>query len=449
LSGRLENRAGWALLAVMGLVVAVNIPILGSAPWPFHPPAVHPHGILGRLVRAAGRHWDFGTIRLPVVLAGVAVALASLVAIRLRPERARAMLVLAALVCVLVLVPPVLLQAGLRQATAPWYFVNDSTYQIELGGDLIRHGHNPYGHDYTGSGLSRFYPAVGLHAAGEKVALRHFAYFPGTPLTAAVWRVLPAPLDDYRFFVLLATLACFGAVLLFRAPAAWRLGAAVLIVANPIAARAPWFGTADAPSLFCLVLAFALVTRSRMIWAAVSLALAVLLKQFALIAVPFVALMIAARAPRAVVRRAALVFVAIVAIGILPFLVADPGAFWGDTISYGARTYRIIGYGLSDIFLHLNLVDNRYGSYPFLPIALVTWLPATLWLLWNQRRSGMLWLGAAGFAVSMFLLLFISRVFQTAYLIWPFTGLVVAVLIAAGERETRLGVAEPPGLETA
>jgi len=430
----------WALLALMGVVVAVNIPILGSAPWTFHPPAVHPHGILGPLVRAADRHWDFGTIRLPAVLAGVAVALAALVAVRLRPERTRAVLVLAVVVCLLVIVPPVLLQAGLRQATAPWYFVNDSTYQIELGGDLIRHGHDPYGHDYANSGLSRFYPAAGMHSEREQVALRHFAYFPGTPVTAAAWRVLPAPLDDYRFFVLLATLACFGAVLLFRAPAAWRLGAAVLIVANPIAVRAPWFGTADAPSLLCLLLAFALVTRGRMVWAAVSLALAVLLKQFALIAVPFVALMIVARAPRAVVRRAALVFAAIVAIGILPFLVADPGAFWGDTISYGARTYRIIGYGLSDVFLNLNLVDNRYGSYPFLPIAVLTWLPATLWLLWNQRRSGRLWLGAAGFAISMFLLLFISRVFQTSYLIWPLTGLVVAALIAAGERGGELDV---------
>ena len=58
----------------------------------------------------------------------------------------------------------------------------------------------------------------------KQVALHHFAYFPGTALTAAVWTVLPEPLSDYRFFVLLFTLgrdrrrpACS------RARSSWRL----------------------------------------------------------------------------------------------------------------------------------------------------------------------------------------------------------------------------------
>ncbi len=64
-----------------------------------------------------------------------------------------------------------------------------------------------------------------------------------------------------------------------------------LLVCNPIAVRSAWFGQNDAPACCFLVLAFALVTRSRFGWAAASLAGAVLLKQFALVAVPFVALM--------------------------------------------------------------------------------------------------------------------------------------------------------------
>jgi len=418
----------------MGALVAVSVPVLGSDPWPFQPRDVHPHGILGPLVRAADRHWDKGTIRLPAVLAGLAVALAGLVAVRLRPERARVLAWLAALVCALLVVPAVLLQVGLRQATAPWYYVNDSTYQIELGGDLLLNGENPYGHDYRDSGLPRFYDAAGVRSEHEQVALDHFAYFPGTPLTAAVWRVLPAPLDDYRIFVLLATLACFGAVMLFVAPPAWKIAAAVVVVANPLAVRGAWFGTADAPSLLCLLLAFAFVTRRQAMAAAASLAAAVLLKQFALVAVPFVAVMLARRHPRAEVRRAAVVFLGIVLAGMLPFLIWGPGALWSDTISYGASTYRIIGYGLAAIFLHLGLVDDRFGSYPFLPIALLTWLPATAWLLWNQSKTRLLCVGAAGFAVSMFLLLFISRVFQNSYLIWPLTAIAVAVVLAGAER---------------
>ena len=106
--------------------------------------------------------------------------------------------------------PATLLQVGLRDATEPWFHTNDSTYQIELAGDLILDGDNPYGHDYSDSGLERFYPAVDAPADLPQVALDHFAYFPGTALSAAAWRLLPGPLDDYRIFVMLAT---FGLLL--------------------------------------------------------------------------------------------------------------------------------------------------------------------------------------------------------------------------------------------
>ena len=81
----------------------------------------------------------------------------------------------------------------------------------------------------------------------------------------------------------------------FRAPLAWRLVIGALLVCNPIVVRSSWFGQNDAASLLLLVLSFALVTRSRYAWAAASLAGAVLLKQFALVALPFLALMLVER----------------------------------------------------------------------------------------------------------------------------------------------------------
>src|SRR5207247_3630046 len=173
----------------------------------------------------------------------------------------------------------------------PWYNENGSTYQIEIAGNLIRHGHDPYGRDYTGTGLERWYPAAGFPPGRKQVALHHLAYFPGTPLTAAAWGVLPAPFDDYRFFVLLCTIALFGAALAFRAPLTLRIALGTVAVASPLVVRAAWFGTADAPSLLCLLLAFALLSRRRLVSAALLLGLAVLMKQFELVAVPFFGLM--------------------------------------------------------------------------------------------------------------------------------------------------------------
>jgi Glycosyltransferase family 87 len=436
---RVSAPGAWAVLATLGLLVAVVVPELGSDPWPFHAPSVDPHGLLGPLVRAADRHWDLGFVRTPGIVAGVVVALAAIAGWRRPSWRADVLCALCVVVVAALLVPAVLLQVGLRQATEPWYHVNDSTYQIEVAGDLIRHGHDPYGHDYTGSGLERWYPAAGFDPRFRQVALRHLAYFPGTPLTASAWGVLPEPFDDYRLFDLLATLGLFGAFLLFRAPLAWRLALGAVAAANPLAVRAVWFGTADAPSLLCVVLAFAFLSRRRLVWASLFLGLAVLLKQFALVAVPFFAVaMLALRPPRAVVRNAAAAFVLPLVAAILPFLVADPGGIWRDTITYGGSTYRIVGYGLSNLFLKAGIVDDRFGSYPFVWLALFIWLPLTLWLLWNQRRSARLWLAGAAFAASIFVLFFVSRVFQTSYLIWPLTAVLVSAALAPNPNDERL-----------
>jgi hypothetical protein len=431
---RLERDAAWPVLAALGTLVALNAGSLGSEPWRFRNRGVEPHGVLAPLVRAAHRHWDLGFVRSLAVLAGVLVVAAAAVAWR-QPLRRSVLIGLALAVVSLMLVPAVLLQVGLREATAPWQYVNDSTYQIELAGDLVLHGHDPYGHDYRDSELPRWYQDVRPQPPRPYVALDHLAYFPGTPLLAAAWRVLPRPLDDLRFLVLLATLASFFAVLLVRAPFVWRLAAAAVVAGNPLAVRAAWFGTADAPSLLALVLAFAFVTRSRYLAAAGALAAAVLLKQFALVALPFLAVMLIQRgATRRELARAGAVFAAVVLAGFLPFLVADPGAVWDDTIAYGGSTYRIVGYGLSSLLLRAGIVDDRFGAYPFVPLVLLVWLPFTAWLLRSQLRSRTRWSGAAGFACSSFVLFFISRVFQTSYFIWPLLGLTLAALFAVPER---------------
>jgi Glycosyltransferase family 87 len=425
--------APWALLATLGVLVGITVPDLGSGAWPFDPPSVDPRGLLGPLVRVADREWDLGILRSTAVLAGLLVALAAAATWRFRTWPRWTAIGLAGVVCAMLLVPAVLLQVGLRDATEPWYFTNDSTYQIEIAGDLVLDGNNPYGHDYGDSGLERFYPAADdEEAAFDRAARHHFAYFPGTALTAAAWRLLPRPWDDYRLFVLLATFALLPAALLFPGPLIVRLAVGAGLAANPLIVHGAWFGTADAPALLALVLAFALSTRGHPVWAGASLGVAVALKQFALVAAPFLLVMLlVARVPRRTLWQAGTAFAGVFFATVLPFLISDPGALWDDTIAYGADTYRIVGYGLAALLLNLGALDDRFGYYPFLPLAIIVWLPITAWLLWSQWRARSSWAAAAGFSVSMFVLLFLSRVFQTSYLLWPLTGIGVALLLAS------------------
>jgi len=337
------------------------------------------------------------------------------------------------MVVALLTVPGVALQTGLRDASAPWFYTNDSTYQIEVAGDLVLQGEDPYGHDYRGTGLERFYSRNGTAEPTHK-ALDHFAYFPGTVISSAGWRLLPAPFDDYRFFVLLATLGLLPAALLFAGPLTIRLTIGAALAANPLIVQAAWFGTADAPSLLCLVLAFALASRSRFVWAAACLAGAVLLKQFAIVAIPFlVAMLLTSRGGRQSLGRAAAAFSGVVLAGSLPFIVASPSAFWADTIGYGTGDYPIIGYGLAPLLVRLGVLENRSSAYPFGLLALLVWAPVTLVLVRNQLRSRLPWVGAAGFAASIFLLFFLGRVFQPSYLLWPLTGMAIAAALAVAQ----------------
>ena len=436
----MSRRDTGLVLAVLGILVAVSAPELGSDPWPFDPPSIEGRGLFGPLVDLADGEFDEALLRAGALLAGLLVAASAAALLFLRAVPVWFLAAVTAGVVALLLLPATLLQVGLRDSSEPWYHVNDSTYQIDLAGELVLDGETPYGHDYRGTGLERWYPAVDADEDVEQVALDHFAYFPGTALTAAAWRLLPRPLDDYRLFVLLCTLGLGAAAFLFPAQRSWQLALAAAFAANPLAVRAAWFGTADAPSLLLTVLAFAFAARSRVLLAAACLAGAVLLKQFALVAVPFVAVILLWRGlPRPLAYRAAAVFGGILLAGILPFAIADPGALWDDTIAYGAQTYRIIGYGLAGILVETGVLDDRFGSYPFLPLAVLVWLPLTAWLARRAYRLREPWLAAAGFAISIFVLLYVGRVFQTSYLIWP----LAALLVALASARTRTPASDP------
>jgi uncharacterized membrane protein len=129
-----------------------------------------------------------------------------------------------------------------------------------------------------------------------------------------------------------------------------------------------------------------------------------------------------------------LVFLGVLAVVGLPFLIADPVAFYDDTVKFGAGTYKIVGYGLSGILVRAGIVSHRDGAYPFALFAVVIWLPLTAWLSVVAYRARELWVAPAGFAISILVLLYIGRTFNNYYLVWPMMGAAIAALVWAGER---------------
>jgi hypothetical protein len=424
----MTRREAAFVLSVLLALVCIDVSELASDPWSLRPPVHGGSGIFGRLVRAAGSTWDLGVPRSAALLAAVVVVVAILIVL-FTGERARrpVTLIACAVTCLALIVPTAVLAVGYRHAASPWTYDNDATYQIELAGGLLRDGTNPYGHDYTGSGMERFYAGPDFAGLPPPVALKHFPYFPGMVAAGAVWGVLPAPLDDFRLFLVLCTLAIPLVALAFPGPLALRLAVGVGLACSPIAIRAAWYGLADAPAVLALVGAFALARRGRLTWALAALAAAVLFKQFCALALPFLLLDPWRLGGWAAVRRPLAAFAGVVVVAALPFVAWNAGAFYDDTVTFGSETYRVIGYGLAGLLVRAGWV-SRTGGYPFLPIALVTWLPATLLLLRAQWRARVSWMGPFAFAVSMFALLYVARVFQVTYLIYPLAGLAAAAL---------------------
>jgi hypothetical protein len=271
------------------------------------------------------------------------------------------------------LVPATLLQVGLREGTSPWFHTNDAAYQVELAGERIINGDNPYGFDYTGTGLERIYSLDGtpvIDGRVETVALQHLAYFPGLPVIGAVSAALPGPLGDVRVLMLLFALALIPAALLLPGPLELRLGAGALLAANPLLLRSTWFGILDAPVVLALVLAFALALKGRWGWTGALVALALVEKQYAFVAIPFLAVAAWQAGGRDALVRAGGWLVGVTAVVVVPFLLWGPSAFIDDTLVFGTSAYRIVGYGLSGILVDLDVV-TRDGAYPFILLALV------------------------------------------------------------------------------
>ena len=136
-------------------------------------------------------------------------------------------------------------------------------------------------------------------------------------------------------------------------------------------------------------------------------------------AIPFLGVAAWQAGGGAAVKRAGAWLVGVTAVFTVPFLLWGPSAFINDTIVFGTSAYRIVGYGLSGILVDLHVVV-RDGSYPFVLIALVTWLPLTLLLLRRQLRDPAPWRAALGFALY----------FQTSGFVYPLVGLILAAAVA-------------------
>ncbi len=304
-----------------------------------------------------------------------------------------------------------------------------------IAGDLVLDGDNPYGHDYRDTGLERWYPA----AAGRRppagrsrplrILPRHRRSPPPRGAAARTFRRLPAAraARDPRTApgcVSLSSARSNGDSRRHRTGGESARDQGGVVRDGRRAERPLPRSRLRARDALPLGLGGSL------------LGLAVLLKQFALVALPFLAVMFIVRGgSRTTAIRAGAAFGGVLLAGALPFLIADPGAL-GTTRS-PTEPAPTGSSGTGSRHSSSGPADRR----PLRPLPVHPPRAAHLGPGDGLARSGDScarassgW-AAAGFSISMFVLLFLGRVFQTSYLVWPLAGIAVAYLLAAGERE--------------
>jgi hypothetical protein len=372
----------------------------------------------------------------PALLAGLLAVM--VVAAAARP-RLREFVAIAAVV-VLYALPT--LGAVIRWHLVPstTALIGDGAYQIQLARNLLMRGVDPYGFDYTGTGLER----APWGQPFPNPALHHLDYWPGTivlplPLQAAVQFV--AGWWDERIWLLLAG-AAVSLLLRWLVPGAAGRMAAVAFFLIPGHSLLAVLGDNDLPMIALLLAATLAIARRRFVPAAIIIGIAIATKQTALIAVPVLVGWGFANGItwRSLPRYAGLATLAMAAL-IAPFVVWNGSAFVRDTVLYnvgsGSEVYPIQGIGLSSWLLQAGIIHGARDAFPFLliqlPLVIVAWVLAWRWLP-QHRLAGdaLFWMGLA-----FFVFLFTNRFAQPTYVLLGVELMAVAVISrrAASRRE--------------
>jgi hypothetical protein len=318
--------------------------------------------------------------------------------------------------------------------------IGDGAYQIQLARNLLMRGVDPYGFDYTGTGLER--APWGQPFANP--ALHHLDYWPGTI-------VLPLPLQaafqfvtgwwDERIWLLLVGAGVFVLLRWLLPGAAGRM-AALAFFLIPGHSLLAVLGDNDLPMIGLLLAATLAIGRRRFVVGAVVIGLAIATKQTALIALPvLVAWGFASGISwRSLPRYAGLAGLAVLAL-VVPFLAWNASAFVRDTVLYnvgsGEEAYPIQGIGLSTWLLQAGIIHGARDAFPFLviqlPLVLAVWVFGWRWLL-HHRLAGdaIFWVGLA-----FFVFLFTNRFAQPTYLLLGVELMAVGVIsrLAAARAE--------------
>lgn len=297
--------------------------------------------------------------------------------------------------------------------------LNDSAIQTQDAMTMVLSGLNPYATDFTEFTMGEIWP--------DYRALYHYAYYPATflfPLPAFALVTTTFGWFDLRIFfqiIMFSVLLLCGGLTEKRQN--WLLLMMVLGL-NPIFTNFLIRGGNDVLVLFWVSITVLLLQQRRPIWAALTLAIACVTKQFAWFFVPFFFIYLSAEGDlRTRIQRIlmpSIVFVIVFFALLLPWVLPNPHAFYEDTWLYlnGSleTSWLIQGIGfrpaLQYVGVSAQLLDSSLLSIFQVLLTLLV-MGYFGWRLWQRPALRVAFLG---YALSLFTYTFLARFFNASYL---------------------------------
>ncbi len=300
---------------------------------------------------------------------------------------------------------------------------HDGLLQLESAVDRLLNGQPIYGVDWSNTPMA----AVGWSLTpGTNPALHHLAYYPLTVLVGIPFRLVTGALGlpfDYR--IVLIAFASLGLIAIIALPISLERRFLVIaaIYVSPLITLYLWSGRNDIQFLAVVLLALTLLSRGHPTLSAGVLGVAIALKPFAWVAVPFFLLVLLIRLRADHSGRdlviAVLALAAVPAATIIPFFFANPGAFWTDVVLYTSGgipdAYPIRGYGFGEVLYNLHVIGRRTDSFPFAIFQIAAAAPL-MWLsgrAFVRRPTIARWM--AGYALLLLAFTFFGRFFNDNY----------------------------------
>jgi len=336
----------------------------------------------------------------------------------------------------IVVIYPLLSQALIRHYIAdPHSRIHDGAFQIEAASQFVLEGKNPYVESYDGTGMENYYSQ---DDDKRVVALEHYAYLPGTFLTAIPFDLAARQLIgwfDFRFVTLIFYFATIFAVRVLIKDSSDAIIATAVICLNPTLALFFIEGRSDILPIAWIILAIILAKKWHSIPSAVCVAIACTIRQFCWFLVPFYFLYVSGEGTLTKrIRRiapAVIVFGVVFLAIILPWFLMSPEAFLDDTWGYisgsSATSWPVgYGFGFSSILISIGLPYDWVNGLPWSVFQLVLGLPVMGYFLYKQYDNNNLQIMLLGYVVTLFLVLFYARFFHENYI-----GFMVALLVVA------------------